>query len=256
LRSPGTTDAWVKIERAEQHIRDLDAEVAAFLDTRPYAAVAKMHRNGGKTFRAVVREQPPAHLGLIAGDAIHNLRSSLDILIWDLVRANRLQPSRSDMFPFARNAEEYLSKRGRGKIKSIPQAAVDVLDAIQPYRGGNDVLHEVHRLDIEDKHHVLLPMAAAAEYLRFSVTANGGKPVLFPMGDGAPIISPVKDGTKLGWTEISIPHPKLEMDMDVEFAFYVTLSEAKVCAGKPIGELLTELANVVERTVTQLEVFL
>ena len=73
--------AEAKVKRAEKHIRDLKAECDVFLKRNPYRRVAQENPETGErvtVFRVV--ETAPDQISLVLGDAIHNLRSSLDHL--------------------------------------------------------------------------------------------------------------------------------------------------------------------------------
>jgi hypothetical protein len=78
----------LKIERAKEHIRDLDAAIGDFLRDEPYRLGAKPHPVAEiKHTTLYVAEVKPitSRLSLLIGDAIHNLRSALDHLAWQLV---------------------------------------------------------------------------------------------------------------------------------------------------------------------------
>src|SRR5690348_9159062 len=93
----------LKVERAERHIRDLQAAIDAFLARDPYPYVVKDDvERGTRSVAMVVRELVPDELGLIAGDAIHNLRSALDIMLCDIAAAHG-DASRSIRFPFRKD---------------------------------------------------------------------------------------------------------------------------------------------------------
>ena len=74
---------FAKIERAKEHIRDSDRERAAFLGGDPYTLTPEFNRETSSTlyFLDECREIP-FNIPLIAGDAIHNLRTALDYLAW------------------------------------------------------------------------------------------------------------------------------------------------------------------------------
>src|SRR5919199_1570622 len=109
----------LKIERAERHIRDLQAEIDAFLARDPYPHVIQGDAERGvRWVKIEVRELVPPEFGLIAGDAIHNLRSALDIMLCDIA-ANHGDASRTIRFPFRDNADE-LEVLIKIKIKRLP----------------------------------------------------------------------------------------------------------------------------------------
>ena len=48
----------------------------------------------------------------------------------------------------------------------------DAIDAAKPYKGGNDELWVLHRLDIADKHHALLTTVTGLPNVSFYVVGN------------------------------------------------------------------------------------
>src|SRR4051794_37203940 len=79
----------LKVERAKEHIRNLESAVQAFRDTDPYGfRIEDDLQTGDKIYRIEIRRQTPDAFSLIVGDAVHNLRSALDHLARQLVIAN------------------------------------------------------------------------------------------------------------------------------------------------------------------------
>jgi hypothetical protein len=85
---PDFTGVRIKVERAKHHFRDLQARYERFLEAKPYRAVRDDEpHTGDLVWRVEVSEQPPLFWSAIVGDCIHNLRSSLDLLVCEMVRA-------------------------------------------------------------------------------------------------------------------------------------------------------------------------
>lgn len=80
----------LKIERAKKHIREFEQRLEAFRLRNPYGFMREDDPNTGeRIYKVRVSEEPPVEdLALIAGDAIHQTRSALDHLAWQLVEAN------------------------------------------------------------------------------------------------------------------------------------------------------------------------
>ena len=70
-----------KLNRADRHIVDLGDLVERFLTSQPFAVERVVSEDGR---RHVVRwtrtAEIPVEISLVAGDAVHNLRSALDHL--------------------------------------------------------------------------------------------------------------------------------------------------------------------------------
>src|SRR5271168_2992434 len=142
----------VKIERAKKHLQNLEAELIGF---------------GKKEFQAVTTDTE-SHIRQLgkhrvlpfdalsgAGDIIHNLRSALDHLACQLVWVGSgEEPSRRVYFPIAKDATTYEGEKAR-KVEGMCPKAIKAIDALKPYKGGNDALWRIHELDNIDKHRTL-----------------------------------------------------------------------------------------------------
>jgi hypothetical protein len=152
---------WQKLERAEEHVRDLGREMTVFLESCPYSVAVKDDEESGKrVYYALNVGDVPSRISAIAGDAIHNLRSVLDHLAWHLVDVAGNTPTFSTGFPVSFNATKYPDER-KVKVKGMRQDAIELIDALKPYKGGNDEVWRLHRLDIIDKHRALIAAGMA-----------------------------------------------------------------------------------------------
>jgi hypothetical protein len=138
------TSGGVKVERAKEHIRNLEAELIAFAKRHPYDTIGKLDDDTREfVVRARdIRERPDPKWGAIAGDAIHNLRSSLDILWRHVTTAPGTKPdlTRGGGFPIYATRDAFENTHCKGKVESRLKAPVKVLKALKPYKGGNDLL--------------------------------------------------------------------------------------------------------------------
>lgn len=136
------------------HLHDFETSAVRFRDA--YTNVVGTHEDS-KTGRAInyFRSLPIASFELmaIAGDTIQNLRSALDQLAFQLVDAAQATSSNASLgerrsarisFPIAENATHY--QAARGKIKGTRKPAIEAIDALKPYRGGNPILWGIQLL--------------------------------------------------------------------------------------------------------------
>jgi hypothetical protein len=98
----------LKVERAGEHLAELHQEVERFLGSGAFRSeaiprtkkylVSKSERGrldpasaeeedgtGLYMFRVHTAAEPPTRIGLLIGDCLHNLRSGLDHLVWQLI---------------------------------------------------------------------------------------------------------------------------------------------------------------------------
>jgi hypothetical protein len=152
-------EARLKLERSNQHIHDFDSRCTEFLKSSAYAIAIKPDVETGDDFVEITAAQTmPDTLALILGDALHNLRSALDLAWFELTGADSPDPYK-ETFPI-RNIRDYLEAfiKGRPKHHSLIALADTLLNVIQPYKGGNG--HDLwclNRLGVMDKHRLLIP---------------------------------------------------------------------------------------------------
>ena len=98
----------LKIERAYKHVRELEEWIDSFAHSEFYAvSVKKDPKCGRNSLVFTIKHSPSADAAIILGDALHNLKSALDIL-WNEVFTlitNR-QPDDYTRFPFRKTAKE------------------------------------------------------------------------------------------------------------------------------------------------------
>jgi|SRR5215208_1816485 hypothetical protein len=117
IRQPDFTGVWIKVERAKHHFHDLQARYERFRDAEPYRAVVDDEPHSGDlVYKVKVSNQPPLWWSATAGDSVHNLCSSLDLLVCEMVRAEDQTVTEATGFPMAKSAGA--SKSGYvGRVK-------------------------------------------------------------------------------------------------------------------------------------------
>ena len=95
-----------KVERAKQHLDDLKVVRDRFIQSEPYLVDSKENPDPRYVdFYLTNIEAPPNEIGLVTGDVIHNLRSALDHLAYQLVLVNGATPTRQTCFPIFDSAQ-------------------------------------------------------------------------------------------------------------------------------------------------------
>jgi hypothetical protein len=250
----------LKIKRAKDHVADLDREIRRFLESNPYKVATKRDPATRKLIYYVSSVQcTPDRLPLIAGDAVQNLMSALDHLAYQLVLSdtNGSPPNPSWIyFPIADDAAKYEAKK-QGKMQGADQKTFDAIDALKPYKGGNDLLWILYRLNNIEKHRLLITVGSMYQSMDIGADMSQRMRKAFP-GIQFPTMSaffgvkdglfPLKDGDVL-----FIGAPDDEVNKDMKFAFNIALNEPGIIEGKPLLETLHQLTALVEGIVTALE---
>jgi hypothetical protein len=183
--------------------------------------------------------------------------------MWQLVEANGNTPNGGTEFPIFDhpvffNDPKTFKAKVRRKVDGASQPAITLIESIQPYNAGYEPLWIVHRLDIVDKHHVLLPVGAAyhsvdigslmAEQMRaltgwdIPEIALGVRPAdkLFPLNERQEVFKVVSAARVPNVTH----NPK--------FTFEIAFGDDEVVKGEP---MLPTLSNLVEFVSNLIEKF-
>jgi hypothetical protein len=128
-------EAYLKIDRANKHVNDLESYVREFAATDHYTILIEHDPNGGcDTLKLKSTQTIPDEFLLVLGDALHNLRSALDYAmhaastIWD----------EHTKFPIRDTRDALIAAINGGLKQKAPREVIDIIvDVIQPYKGGS-----------------------------------------------------------------------------------------------------------------------
>ena len=240
---------WIKTERAKEHILDLQRRVDGFMRRRPYSIfIDRDPATGHHVIRAHVTEEPPIWWGAIAGDAVHNLRSALDLMISQLILANGALPDALSGFPIAGSAAEYEELRPL-RLRGVAPEIAGRVDALRPYRGGNDLLWRMQQLDTQDQQLALRPVGAAAKAYIDVISGLDFPNTPLTISPGYPnrVVFPVESGTELA--RVFRKHLPSQLEVKDQGAFYIAFGEPQALAGAPLMPTLNTLVRVTENTL-------
>jgi hypothetical protein len=148
-------NARLKVERANEHIGDLYSRLEGFNKIDSYVIHVDYDADAEcDILRLETIATVPDEFLLIIGDALHNLRSALDYVMYGLSTA----PDEHTKFPIYETRDK-LQSAVNGGLKSKASADVIklIVDTIQPYETGDgELLLNLHRLNNVDKHRLLI----------------------------------------------------------------------------------------------------
>jgi len=174
----------LKLARALRHIRDFEAEADRWLAKAP----VKLHYTSDlataeSLILAELLEPVPGELSAIAGDALHNLRSALDNLAYELALAHTGDPlppriAGDSAFPIFAEERPDTNKKLKRMLKGVHPEARTIIRGMQPYNpdhgGRQNVRWVLSDLNARDKHR-LPPLAVPApSTVSFYVAGPGG----------------------------------------------------------------------------------
>lgn len=156
-----------KLVRAEHHLNQLDRAIRRYAASNPFAAVEEFdEQKRFHTFTFLPGAVPPPMIGVVAGDVIHNIRSALDHIAWQLALLRTAEPHTRTEFPILIEENGDSRRAFKDKTKWFPSEARDIAESMQPYHRGNaapdSALGMLHLLSIEDKHRLVVRVVDSA----------------------------------------------------------------------------------------------
>lgn len=181
-----------KVKRAKSQIVTLEASFERLFKLYPYSVVvAEFDRKAGH-YHLRIQDGPssfPDEWGVLIGEIAHNLRSALDLLVWQLALLSN--PNPSDRTEFLIYLIGYTKRRfsggnkipcfhrdGLNKIRSIDKRFYTRIEAFQPYKRGNkgcyNPLFLLHKLNNADKHRLITVLTTVVGGITFTGHVGGG----------------------------------------------------------------------------------
>jgi hypothetical protein len=273
MAQPSLEGCREKQRRGMKHLRDLNDAIAEWVgepgvDPKPYEISGEFRLDSREYVFTGKLTKPLDQLlfwGVIFGDAIHNLRSALDHLVWQLVLLNGKTPSGANQFPICDTGANYWSagwKDGK-KTKStrerdlegVSDAHKTFIDEMQPYRtrippSALHALSSLRDLSNHDKHRFLHLTAFAADFPSLEALDN----LFVPNADAGERIATRFEAlredreTEVFAVEYSCPGPNPDVSVQGEPTFGIGISESRArfshfqaLAGE-IGEMIEVFA--------------
>ncbi len=248
------TSAHAKLDRAREHLRILDAETAAFYEGspsegQPYEIHSEFRPDSSEyVFVVKVLRPPPVLLSLLLGDFAHNLRASLDHLVYGLARLTGSSGA-TTQYPVCSTDVDYMRKEPTW-LDGVVSEHRTLIQSTQPYhlghRADEHFLSIIQWLDNTDKHRTLHrpfgfftdPGLSGARQLQFVANKDAGT-IRYPMVANGRRIEGDTDIVRLKLAPLG-PNPKVDMQGDLTF-------EPAFGDRWLAGGVLPELASGVEK---------
>ncbi|HKM85862.1 MAG TPA: hypothetical protein VJW96_06605, partial [Terriglobales bacterium] len=261
MGNPVLDGARAKIERAIHHLQQLDIAVNKLWASESeristYPPSYKMEGQHLIIFRARSAPVDPS-LPLIVGDCIHNVRSALDHLVFQLAILNHstVESASKTSFPVCLTHAEFKNATRNKIAPFISGVALAEIEKLQPYSTGDgkqDILWALSQLDIIDKHRLLIVTKSKVRPTRFTITNPSGEEATcyLPPHDW----KPSEAGTELirfDFSKSVLPPGKVKMK--VETAMTVQIEETELsCDGMIVQAALNDC---IQHAVNIIDVF-
>lgn len=186
-----------KIIRAETHLATIKAEVQSHKNK--CTVFAKKHRNADSLFDLCANfPNPDLSLSCVISDCIHNLRTALDYLVYELASKDG-EAAIHTLFPICNTSNTYHRQvEERDRLHNVPAKAQAIIEGLQPYNARGDKrfshpLYILNKLTSADKYQMLaLTVVCRAHPIFILNEPNGRKEI-----EGTSITQAFQDGARL-----------------------------------------------------------
>jgi len=150
--------AYRKLDRAKVLTEQIQQRIAEATNPDSYS-LRYVASNEGRhhEWHLTYINEIDSDISILLGDALHNYRSALDHVAWELTTLGKGATGESTFFPLRLH-----SRKRRERTSTVEVVAdseiVDFIDKLQPFHGAghNEPLHTLHALNIHDKHRSVL----------------------------------------------------------------------------------------------------
>jgi len=187
-------DWWLKYQRAEKHMVDIQEEAQRYADSNPYEfiRIGLPDSNNEIRGRFHITQQPNPMIAIMLGDFIHNLRSALDYVVVACVPKKRRYNASfpiifENIFAKDKSGNFVVNDSNRREsfnsdIDGIYPKAKAIIISMQPYNAslfGQKIdpnvitLGIINRLENADKHRQLITIGCGGKNCTLSFTTRG-----------------------------------------------------------------------------------
>jgi hypothetical protein len=138
----------IKIDRAKRHLQELTAEISSFFERGAISVVIEQASeyasvpNDMWAFTYRKAEDVPPTWSAIIGDVLHNLRTSLDLIVSDVHRitGGKAKDRTHVHYPFCRTKSDLPEMIRSRRLSGIGRDFYDAIEKTAPYKEGNEGL--------------------------------------------------------------------------------------------------------------------
>jgi hypothetical protein len=237
-----------KLTRANEHLEVLDTLIANFLEGNPYGFIGKFEV--GQTeyvYRFVINAQPPLDILIPLGEALYQMRSSLDHLALGMnAKGNGrflTTMEYESQFPIRKSRNAFQDRSPQKAIRWMTPDAKRAVKGLQPFNGRHMPGHELWVLDKLfniDKHRHLTVTGVALAWWGLPAQRVGYEWI--PAQRRA-----MKTGAEIG--RFVFDNPVKEVDVNPEFGFGVAFQKTGPARAAPVVPELRQILRFVQNTV-------
>jgi len=252
VAKPSLEPTRLQLQRAEEHRKCLERQAETFLNSNPYGVVREFNEQERKyVWRAVVRNEVPDQIRLVAGECLQSMRSALDYLAWQLALGQTNNPRQTTAFPIFADVSSYAKDKNR-YLGDIDPAIHREFDAVQPCNGPNPRHHPLwvlHRLNNDNKHRLPNIVGAVPRGVGFKLPDIQRRFVAMSVGA-------FEDGDEIASITFGEGIPDTEMHGQAQFTFSIGFGKDTAATGLfDLGAEIDGISAEIEAVLKRFEPF-
>lgn len=220
VRNSALKSAAEKLTRAREQIVALQAEERRFTreNPEPFSFQLEQDVETDRIVAIVSSIKEPTILSLILGELIHDLRSVLDHIAWQLYRHGatpQLSPGaeRRVQFPIEDSPSSFAQRLRDGWLPGVRDVHLSVVRMHQPYNGAHPAIEWLRDLSNQDKHRSIHTVLWVPTNPRVSVGRVPSGCQVLGTDLGPDVGRPVAIGSKLALVRLSDPDACLGLEV-------------------------------------------
>jgi hypothetical protein len=268
--TPSLEGVRAKIARAHEHLEDLKLILSKSPDAEARQTVRADDEAQRWIIETIVEKVPevPFKARILIGDVVHSLAAALDHLVYQLSLSHQLAIGTTNAaavcdvhkthFPIFLSDADDAPKRINHRLKLMAERPANLIRNMQPYERSAkdptldpnaDPLWILFKLDVIDKHRMVLAMNQLANVDKLTISAPDQEPEIITIPNVE--WQPFKEGAKLmelSWRIDQALKPDVKFHLNC--AVHVQFAETGLwCDGKPVVEVLRKLIEFTDKAV-------
>jgi hypothetical protein len=226
-------DAQGAVDWAKARMPALRDQIEAWRSDEAYRLIVEPRPEIGRKLIRLRRAKPvPAVLNAEVGAIVGSVRVALDLLTTGIAGRAGATDAERLYFPIASSAADWREARDQAVVGALPPAVAETIERLKPYRGGNDTLYALHRLDGMRRRRRLIDVRLILS------------PDLQSVGLEYPDAWPgFADEAVIAWTGLDWCNDEIPMILDIAF------EQPELRASQPVIPVLWQFIYTVEGVI-------
>lgn len=231
-----------QLARAREKFQDIQATLAKYAETRPFALVTEESPSTGMRKTVLRRvKNTPIYVAAAVNDAFEPLRKALDQVGYAVAKAADMR-GKNCAFPFG-DTEKEVRGRFTGVSRELPQEIFESMVSFRPYKNGDQQLWALNEIANTSKHRITMtfPGSVSGASLK-NVSMSGTGSIMGPWNEGLGemMIAEVTKDTSL-------------VIGDISYTVHLVFGDIPVVCGQPIEPTFFHLESVVRDILDTVE---